>query len=149
MKFATRLAFVLFLCPFLIQCGNQPPEREELAKEVMIIHDEAMPKMQNIIDLKMQLQEMRNELTADTLQQHDAQLEKMRQAIKQLNSADEAMMDWMAEYQKTDIDRLTDEEAVAFLKKEKERITEVQRLMEQSIEESEKLLEELQNPDRL
>jgi hypothetical protein len=144
MKIRVLFNLLLIVITASVGCGNEPPERERLAKEAMIIHDEIMPQMDTIIELSIALSEVRENLEGDSLRLDD--LNRVRQALELLDKADEGMMSWMhrmGQYQ-AELDNYTDEEAVAYLKAEKERILGVQELMERSINTGGELLLELQ-----
>ena len=88
---STNRNIVMATCFILtwISCGDQTPQEKhisELHARVMVIHDEMMPQMKDIYKLRKSLKG--SELAqADTL-------------IERLDEAEEAMMSWMAQYQK-------------------------------------------------
>ena len=113
--------------------------RNEMYQEVIAIHDEVMPKMQNIIALQGKIR-----LQMDSLKEVDitlpiiADLKKMND---ELSSADKAMMDWMHEFN-TDINskEITDQEALDYLKGQKLKIQGVKTIMNESIAKAEQFL---------
>lgn len=86
------MKYFLFLFAFiLLACNGSKPQHEEssnLYDEVMAVHDEVMPKMRDIRVLTKQLKKIDN--YADNPQ--------IMGAITQLSKADDAMMDWMAQF---------------------------------------------------
>lgn len=86
-------SFLLFLVPYLLlysQCKEDSPIQREIDlkhEEIMVIHDEVMPKMKDIYKLKKILKKKKDDLVAAGL-------------ITSLEEADDAMMDWMAGYKK-------------------------------------------------
>ncbi len=65
-------------------------DNQELASEVMAIHDEAMEKMTDMYELKLKLQE---------LQAQTGPSVALNKAIEDLQHAHSEMMQWMREYQ--------------------------------------------------
>lgn len=84
--------FILILTCVLLctQCKEDSPIQREIDlkhDEIMLIHDEVMPKMKDIYRLKKELKKVKNKEVTNT-------------HIRALDNADEAMMDWMANYKK-------------------------------------------------
>lgn len=81
---------------FLFSCGGEQKAKvvdpaQKLYDEVIAIHDDVMPKMSDIHRLK---KELRTKMKNDSLApDHTAILD----ALKDLDMADDGMMDWMAE----------------------------------------------------
>lgn len=126
-----RMFLITVLSSFIIfgSCGNQViDENRLLAVEVMAVHDEAMAKMGYMHELKLGLKEKGKDLSKG----------EVAAAIDSLQKAHKAMMEWMRSYKppKTDAEF---ESARNYLLEEKEKITEVGRLINESIEQAEKL----------
>ena len=87
-----RFIASLFIVPILvIACQfdkNQDPEVSLLYDQVIEIHDEVMPKMRDIRQLKKKLTSI-----SSAEQNKDVKL-----ALQQLEDAHDAMMDWMAQF---------------------------------------------------
>lgn len=77
----------------LISCSPNTPEQKlinEMHDEIMVVHDEVMPKMTDIYKLRKNLQK-----------QTDPQTKEARDAaVIKLDEAEEAMMAWMSQYKK-------------------------------------------------
>jgi Mg2+ and Co2+ transporter CorA len=102
-----------------------------LYDQVMDIHDEIMPRVEDIYQLKKQLKDKiasTTDLTADTKQE-------VEQIIAQLDSADHSMMDWMHSFSPLP-DSADQEKARAYLESEIEKIKKVRELMNESIEKA-------------
>lgn len=127
----TILFLVLTTAAFSCQNKNAT---EALDKEVMSIHDEVMPKMGEIARLK---RELRDQLSSATMisENRKAMLEA---TIVELDSANQAMMNWMHQYSPLP-DSAGEEKAKVYLLSEKERITSVKRLMLDAIERAKKV----------
>ena len=117
------LSFVLlaFSCKH-----SENPERNKIYEEVMAIHDEVMPEMKTIHYLEKNLKKK-----AAQTQSQDS-LIMINGTITRVQEAGESMMDWM---HKLDIPgkKVPDEEAIAYFKSEKVKITAVSRKMKKAI----------------
>jgi hypothetical protein len=94
--------------------GNQ-----ELYNEVMKIHDEVMPKMNDLYSMK---QELKKTLAKPKLSEADKI--KTEAMISKLDSASESMMVWMREFQPIP-DSLGEEKAREYLETEMEKVKKV------------------------
>lgn len=129
-----KVLFFSFL--FLsLGCG---PSIEDMQDEVMAIHDEVMPEMGTINRLAKELKVM----VKDSLSTQDQRIE-IKKHIDALETADDAMMNWMAEYKAPGKD-LPKEKATELLQKEKEKITLVRDQMLNSISDAKALLSKLE-----
>ena len=130
-------------------------QAQEIYGEAITIHDEVMPRMDELIQLRQRLQ-----AKADSLRQADSvaysdTLAQMQAAIERLEQADEGMMQWMrsvekvagideptSEYQEeiraTQLEDTTD--IIRIQREQKEAIVEVKRQMESSIVAAKNLL---------
>ena len=105
------LTLIFSACAF----KSENPDIQKMYDEVMFIHDEVMPEMSTIHRLKKQI---RNQESLDSLSLG---------LIKELEDADEAMMDWMARFKP---DKKADEkDQLAYLLSEKEKISAVSNQM--------------------
>jgi thioesterase domain-containing protein len=102
-----------------------------LYDQVMDVHDEVMPRMDEIMKLKRSLQEQIAN-TPDMVVERKQQLEKM---ISNLDSASNAMMDWMHKFNPLP-DSTDQEKARAYLESEMERIRNVKTLMLETIDKA-------------
>ena len=128
-----NLAFLLLL---LSSCGgtNQGSALEDkLQKEVFAIHDEVMPKMSEIVQLKGKL----IELTPDSTDEAT-----VKATLTQLEKAEDAMMGWMNNFTGPEKMRKTKshEEIMAYLQNQKAEITKVRDVMNGSIVSAERIL---------
>lgn len=102
-----------------------------LEANVMALHDSVMPRMSDIMRLK--------KAVSAKLATNVSAAEKERGlAIKtRLESADNAMMDWMHGYNGDTLARLDKAQAAEYLNAEKRKIEQVRERMQQSIAEAE------------
>lgn len=109
--------------------GDNP--NEALYNQVMDVHDEVMPKMDDIYKLKKDLQEQIAN-THDMVVERKQQLERV---ISNLDSANNAMMDWMHKFNPLP-DSTNQEKVRDYLESEMERVKKVRDLMNESIEKA-------------
>jgi hypothetical protein len=108
--------------------SSEENPNQALYDQVMDIHDEIMPRKEDIYQLKKELQE---KLTSSPELAEDKKQE-LELVIAQLDSADQFMMDWMHEFSPLP-DSANQEKARAYLESEMERIKKVKDFMNESI----------------
>jgi len=106
--------------------GNQ-----ELYNQVMKIHDEVMPKMENIHRSKQELKEKISKNPKIT----EVERIKIDALIAKLDSAGEGMMIWMREFRPIP-DSLGEEKAREYLENEMERVKRVRENIIQALNEA-------------
>lgn len=102
-----------------------------LYNQVMEVHDEIMPKSDEIYRLKKQIQE-KIAASPDMALEKKQQLE---QVISNLDSASNAMMDWMHKFNPLP-DSVDQEQARAYLESEMEKIKKVRDLTYDALEKA-------------
>jgi len=117
--------------------GDQTLEEgpnQTLYNQMMDVHDEVMPKMDNIMKLKRALQEQ-IEKSPDMLEERKHDLENI---ISNLDSASNAMMSWMHRLHEFNplADSIDQEKAREYLESEMEEIKRVKELINESIEQA-------------
>jgi hemoglobin-like flavoprotein len=106
-----------------------------LQTEIMSIHDSLMPAMGKMMHLKRQLKIRLEESNIVD----ESKLKLLRNAVKSLEDADEAMMVWMRSY-KTTYENMKETEIKNYLLKEKENINQLKEKMQESIKNAKGLL---------
>jgi len=135
---------ILILTALLYSCGNsQKNSSEKLEKdlydEVIGIHDEVMPKMSTLLALENDLKEKIQEV--DTSGTNSAEeIKKLNDQISQLQVVDEAMMQWMRNFQ-VDQEGWSHDSVMTYMEQEKKSISQVRDQMLEVINSSEKLLD--------
>jgi hypothetical protein len=134
---------VLIITALFFSCGNnQNNSKEKLEKdlydEVIGIHDEVMPKMSTILSLEGQLSERMQELDSKN-ENFQEEIEIYKDQISKLQIADEAMMQWMRNFQ-VEQEGWSHDSVMSYMEKEKKSISLVRNQMLEVIENSEKLL---------
>ncbi len=112
--------------------GDSP--NEALYNQVMDVHDDVMPRMEDIYKLKKDIQEQIS-TTPDMVMERKQELEAI---ISNLDSADRAMMDWMHKFNPP-ADSVDQEKVREYLESEMERVKKVRDLMNESIEKAKEL----------
>lgn len=128
---------------YIFACQSNDPNhiaQESLKDELMVVHDEVMPRMGEIHKLKKQLKKLSSKSIEGT---DNSDLEEIRNAIKDLEKADDGMMEWMASFKSPSKLRgeKSHDEIMNYLKDEKIKIEQVKVDMTKSIEQATKLVE--------
>lgn len=118
--------FALLLLSATFSCQNTDTQAVvKLEGEVMAIHDEIMPKMEEIMNLQAKL---KRRTETDSLVRPTAD-----SLGRVLGEADNAMSDWMAEYQADAVKTMPAAEAKTYLEGEKRKIEDVKTKTNQGI----------------
>ena len=104
---------------------------QALYNQVMDIHDQVMPKSDEIYSLKKKLQDK----IAGSPEMAAEQKKKFNDMIAELDSADHSMMDWMHKFNPLP-DSANQELAREYLENEMERIKKVRELVETSVQKA-------------
>jgi type IV secretory pathway VirB10-like protein len=108
-----------------------PAEEEQLREEVMLIHDRAMLRMSQIRKLSKQLNDSIEHTGVNPMYQEEA-INIFRNRLKDLKEADDAMRQWMRNF-KQDEAGMSAEEQREYLRKEKQKIQQVEQEMNEAI----------------
>lgn len=111
--------------------GMESNPNQALYDQVMNVHDEVMPKMEDIYKIKSQLQE-KIANSPDLVKERKESLEAM---ILNLDSASNAMMDWMHQFDPLP-DTIDEEQARAYLESQMEKIKAVKEKMNTALEQA-------------
>lgn len=145
MKHFILLSAIALLC---LACGKDKDQEKvlNLETEVLAIHDEVMPKTQDIMNLKSALTKKVQNI--DSLQNvgvsSNTLAEQRMKALdltQKLNESDKLMMDWMHEYRGDSAKKLESQEAVRYFEKEKDKILLVKQSTLKAIQETKTFLE--------
>ena len=117
--------------------------------EVFKIHDEVMPRIDDVMKLRKQLSQ-RIAATDSTLAggkntpseslRTDEDKEQALRLNRRLAQADSLMMDWMSNYKGDTLAMLKPEQAIQYLEAEKQKITDVQQKITSSIADAKQFL---------
>jgi hypothetical protein len=112
-----------------LESSNDP--NQALYDQVMMVHDEVMPKSDQLYQLKKELQD---KIAKNTGLSDDTK-RRLTQAIAELDSANLAMMDWMHKFKPLP-DSANQEAAREYLENEMERIKKVRDQINGSLEKA-------------
>ena len=143
-----KINLMSFIAILLFSCQSNDPnhiEQEKRHDEVMVVHDEVMPRMGEIHKLGKELKKV----VKNNSVENDSILNEIKNTIKYLESADDGMMDWMHEYSRPSKLRKdkTHEEILAYLDEEMKKVEKVKYDINTSIENAQKLLATQKNKD--
>lgn len=116
-------------------CAVKEDEVSALKTEVIVIHDEVMPKMGELKSNQKLLME-KGEKLGDT-----TEAQRYRGAALACDEAYEGMFVWMRQFD-SKLEGLNEEESIAYLQDQLIKVTQVNRDIKQALEEAEKLLEQ-------
>ena len=115
------------------ECSSDECLKRQAYDRVIAVHDEVMPKMSHISELKGKIEE-RMVASEDSLV-----VANWQKLMVDLDVADEAMWVWMRQFN-SDLEALNIDEALAYLKSEQENIDEVARKINEVIGRAEEQL---------
>ncbi|MEM6628663.1 MAG: hypothetical protein AAF694_03285 [Bacteroidota bacterium] len=124
---------------------DQQGATEALRKEVIDIHDEIMPRMREIEELKEELQTLANSLANENSEEVSDKIAQIQAASESLTQAKGAMNTWMQSFKYEISDDIDHEQIMNYLGNEKEKITQVKDIISQSLDSSRLLIEQLKN----
>ncbi len=126
-----KKVFALLVLFIAMACQNQQQELEEQKSEVLEVHDRTMEKRGKLIQTKSELDSYM------TVAEDSAS--NLYSAINGLQMADEAMMNWMRNFESPDEKGGTDAEKIEYLKEEKKKIKEIEEQTQKALEKAEKV----------
>jgi Mg2+ and Co2+ transporter CorA len=115
--------------------ANNDNPNQALYDQVMDVHDELMPQMEDLYKLKKELQE-KIAATPDMVAEKKGELD---QAIATLDSADQLMMDWMHKFRPLP-DSANQEKAREYLESEMEKVKKLKELFNESIDKAKEIV---------
>ena len=116
-------------------CTTDECLKKQAYDNVIAVHDEVMPKMSYVSELKGKIEQRMN-ATTDSLV-----IATWQELMVNLDVADEAMWVWMRQFN-SDLENVNIDEALAYLKSEQENIDYVARKINDAIAEAEEKLAE-------
>lgn len=129
----TILKISLVLTVFLMfSCDSKEKQIEQLKSEAIEIHDEVMPKLDNIMKLKKSLKTQAESAS----EEEKAEIQEL---IISLEEANESMMNWMRNYDPQMKD-MSEDEKVEAMKNQKASIQKTKEIMISSISDAEAYL---------
>lgn len=146
-KFVLSIATTCLLSAFLLACQSDEDAVKEAENEVFAIHDEVMPKIDDIMRLRKQLNKRIATLdsadasgSAAGAVRSDEEKEQARLLSRNLSNADSLMMYWMSHYNGDTLAKLSTEDAMRYLSNQKDQITDVKTKLKTSIDQARQFL---------
>lgn len=128
----------------LSACGQDKASVEEAEKEVFVIHDEVMPRMGQLMELKTGLSKEIAAIDSLTkISANDSLLKRKEEALAlslALTEADQGMMDWMHNYNGDSLKALSGDDALKAINAEKTKISAVRDKMLAGMTKAEQFL---------
>jgi predicted RNase H-like nuclease (RuvC/YqgF family) len=137
--------FILLLATTLVGCNKDNEKVNELETEVLTLHDEVMPKLDEIMTLKSKLS--KKIISMDSLQNEGIAgnnlAEDRMKAVdlnQRLNESDRLMMDWMHAYKGDSAKKLKPQQSILYFEGEKKKMTHIKEFTLKSIQEAKSYL---------
>jgi hypothetical protein len=113
----------------LVGC-SQAEEKlsEELQAKVLGLHDDLMPKTEQIVSLKSQLDSLST----------GADSTLVRKLISSLDKADKSMMDWMHQFSIDSLGKMDVEKKMIYLQNQYQQLTDLQKLTDSTLNAAQK-----------
>ncbi|GAB3786129.1 hypothetical protein GCM10028818_49000 [Spirosoma horti] len=141
------LTSLLTFSVFLGACHSDDDTVKETENEVFAIHDEVMPKIDDIMKLRKQLKNRIASLdslkasgSAAATLRTDEEKEQASRLHRNLDVADSLMMDWMGHYNGDTLAKLSSDDALRYLNGQKDQISDVKTKVNTSIEQARQFL---------
>lgn len=141
------LASFLTFSAFLGACHSDDDKVKEAENDVFTIHDEVMPKIDDIMKLRKQLKiritsldSLKANGSASTTLRTDEEKEQASRLHRDLDVADSLMMDWMSKYNGDTLAKLPADEALRYLDGQRNQIIDVKTKVNTSIEQARQFL---------
>ncbi len=134
----TNLLFILsiFIGISCTKTENQETKSPSLVDQVMEVHDDAMAKMEAMHALESDIKTYLSSLDSTSAQ---AEIEMGAERVQALADAEEAMMNWMRNYESPS-EETPEEEAKKYLTEQKNSIGEVAQQIDNSLEKGKAFL---------
>ena len=141
------LASLLTFSVFLGACHSDEDKVKEAENDVFTIHDEVMPKIDDIMKLRKQLKvritsldSLKTSGSAAATLRTDEEKEQASRLHRNLDVADSLMMDWMGGYNGDTLTKLSSDEALRYLDGQRNQIIDVKTKVNTSIEQARQFL---------
>lgn len=147
-KFVFSIARLLIIGTFLWACQSGEDAVKQAENGVFAIHDEVMPKIDDVMKLRKQLNQRIS--AADSASavgsaagalRTDEEKDQARLLSRNLTNADSLMMNWMSRYNGDTLAKLSPDDALRYLSDQKDQITDVKTKLNTSIDEARQFLD--------
>ncbi|MEP2024012.1 MAG: hypothetical protein ABJH98_06365 [Reichenbachiella sp.] len=131
--------FLIVLAFTIVACNSDKKEQQTLFEQVMLVHDEVMPKMGNLRALASELSGKADSLALDSLNDNSSEIQQLRNLSKNLKDANEGMMEWMRQFEQLR-EGTPHGEVMEYLNEQRKSIQKVREDMLNSKDEAEKYM---------
>lgn len=146
-KFVFSISALLSISSVFWACQSDEEAVKKAENDVFALHDEVMPKTDDVMKLRKQLNKRIASLdsaqasgsAAGTLRA-DEEKEQARLLVRNLSDADSLMMNWMDRYNGDTLAKLSTDDALRYLSDQKDKITDVKSKLTTSIDQAREFL---------
>lgn len=146
-KFVFSVAGLFLISAIFSACQSDQEAVKQAENEVFAIHDKVMPKIDDVMKLRKQLNQRIASLDSATATgsaagtlRTDEEKEQARLLSRNLTNADSLMMGWMSHYNGDTLAKLPPNDALRYLSNQKDQITDVQTKLNTSIDQARQFL---------
>lgn len=146
-KFTFVVAGLFAVSSAFWACGSGEGAVKEAENDVFALHDEVMPRMDDIMKLRKQLKQRIAALdsvkatgSATATLRTNEEKEQVMLLSRNLNNADSLMMGWMSGYNGDTLAKLSSDEALKYLTEQKDQLIDVKTKVNSSIEQTKQFL---------
>ena len=147
-KFVFSLAGLLIIGAFSWACQSSEEAVKQAENDVFAIHDEVMPKIDDVMKLRKQLNQRISAAdsaaatgSAAGALRTDEEKDQARLLSRNLTNADSLMMNWMSRYNGDTLAKLSQDDALRYLSDQKDQITDVKTKLNTSIDQARQFLD--------
>jgi hypothetical protein len=137
MRLDYSIIFILII--FITSCKYSNENEVDLLKEeVIVIHDEVMPLMNDLSISRKKILVKIEELAENSIEE-DSTIKALKKVERDLDDAFQGMFIWMRQYN-SQFENMEDEEVKIYLQEQKEMVTKVNSNIKNSLKEAQKHL---------
>jgi hypothetical protein len=142
-KFVFTVVGLLALSGVFWACQSGDEAVKETENEVFAVHDEVMPKIDDLFRLRKQLNQrivvldsLKKTSSGTAVLRIDEERQQAALLSRNLTVADSLMSNWMGQYKNDTIAELSPDNAMRYLSEQKDQITDVKAKVNTSIEQA-------------
>ncbi len=137
-----NIIIALFGILVISSCSDKQKESEnKLYKQVMAVHDEVMPKMDDLMKLKKQIGKKIETMKSSADSTNVEKIRKLEAIQHDLTNSNDAMMDWMHQFN-NNFEGQVHEVVMKYLENQKEKIQKAGEMADAAIKEAQDALKE-------
>ena len=126
----------------ITSCTNkQKAAQDKLYQQVMDVHDELMPKMDDLMKLQKQIRAKIDSVKSSADSTNVDEISRLEAIRHDLENSQDAMMDWMHQFEPNFEDKVQ-EDAMKYLKDQKDKIQKAGEMTNSAIKEAQDALKQ-------